>query len=750
MAIDKTTGKRKRVVIKEEPKKKKVPKYEVDYEEELKKQLFAEEINKKENKESKPDEIDFYEDVREFHHVKRDGEWDVPLDEQIMYFDPELSYEITGYRPISMTDGLDFNPEEFTKTASIYESKGKYTDFPEGTKPYNDFWKEQMRRCVEGYTIGRYRITGDHYFFLNFYRMQTANIDNVKAVTGRSESFPKFLAKQYEFFHYVEMCEYLGKDVCMLKARGLGFSEILACLGVRPFTTTRKFRSVYTADSDAHLNPTLTKVWNQLNWLNTQTQGGMKHLRQKIDNMFRKRASMINSQGDEYGPMSEIEGIVADNPGKVRGDRTERLIFEEAGSNKNLVTSWVQGDALVNLGGVKVGIKLCGGTGGDSGPALAGLAKMFRDPMAYGVLPYKNFYTRDGRVQYTGFFIPAHEFSLRPEYLDERGVTDSIRFRKFYEDKRAGMHGTDALTYAAENCFTPDEALLKQGDNIFDSELISQQLTYMATAGKDEYPKPVPMGLMWDRTGDKEYSKVNAYPLRNSKLLVLEPPQTFSDGSVYKNLYVCGIDAIDQGKDTSAMDTDVSEFCIVVKRRVFGMRESQYVAIYKDRPRNIQTAYDMAFKLLVWYNAKAVIEYTKIGFHQFLKEHKREDLLMERPDFAVSIRNKKKTTKRLIGIPATEAVINHGLELIQNQLEEGWQDIYFEEMLYQLLNYSYEDKRKFDIIAALICTEIGDEQLMDIKPRKANEIQSNWEDIGWFRNEKGYLQYGVIPHKNTL
>ena len=29
------------------------------------------------------------------------------------------------------------------------------------------------------------------------------------------------------------------------------------------------------------------------------------------------------------------------------------------------------------------------------------------------------------------------------------------------------------------------------------------------------------------------------------------------------------------------------------------VRESQYVAIYKDRPRDIQTAYDMAFKLLV-------------------------------------------------------------------------------------------------------------------------------------------------------
>lgn len=746
MAIDKTTGKRKRTVIKET---KKIPKYETDYEDALKRQLF-EESAKQEEASKESNDIDFYEETRQFHHHKRDGEWDVPLDEQIRYFDPELSYELTGFRPITMTEGLDFDPEEFVKTARIYETKGKYTDFPEGTKPYNDFWKEQMRRCVEGYTVGKYRITGDHYFFLNFYRMQTANLDNVKAVTGRNESFPSFLAKQYEFFHYVEMCEYLGMDVCMLKARGLGFSEILACLGTRPFTTTRKFRTVYTADSDAHLNPTLTKVWNQLNWLNTQTQGGMKHLRQKIDNMFRKRASMVNSQGDEWGPMSEIEGIVADSPSKVRGDRTERLIFEEAGSNKNMITSWVQGDALVNLGGVKIGIKLAGGTGGDSGPALAGLAKMFRDPMSYGILPYKNFYTRDGRVQYTGFFIPAHEFSLRPEYLDNRGVTDSVRFKQFYEAKRSSMTGQDALTYAAENCFTPDEALLKQGDNIFDSELISQQLTYMATAEKGSIPKPIPMALTWDRDDNNQYKKVNAYQVRESKLLVLEPPQTLSDGSVYKNLYVCGIDAIDQGKDNSAMDTDVSEFCIVVKRRVFGMRESQYVAIYKDRPRNIQTAYDMAFKLLVWYNAKAVLEFTKIGFQQFLKEKKREDLLMERPEFAVSGRNKRRPTKRLIGIPATESVINHGLELIQIQLSEGWQDIYFEEMLYQLLNYSYEDKRKFDIVAALICTEIGDEALMDIRPSKQGEISKNWQDIGWYRNEKGYLQFGVIPNKNQL
>ena len=39
--------------------------------------------------------------------------------------------------------------------------------------------------------------------------------------------------RQYEFFHYVELCEYLKKDVVALKARAVGFSEIGASLGLK-------------------------------------------------------------------------------------------------------------------------------------------------------------------------------------------------------------------------------------------------------------------------------------------------------------------------------------------------------------------------------------------------------------------------------------------------------------------------------------------------------------------------------------
>ena len=71
------------------------------------------------------------------------------------------------------------------------------------------------------------------------------------------------------------------------------------------------------------------------------------------------------------------------------------------------------------------------------------------------------------------------------------------------------------------------------------------------------------------------------------------------EGNTYKNLYVAGIDSIDQGKDDSATDNDVSDFCIVIKKRVRGMDDPKYVAIYKDRPKDIRQAYETAHKLLV-------------------------------------------------------------------------------------------------------------------------------------------------------
>ena len=97
---------------------------------------------------------------------------------------------------------------------------------------------------------------------------------------------------------------------------------------------------------------------------------------------------------------------------------------------------------------------------------------------------------------------------------------------------------------------------------------------------------------------------------------------------------------------------------------------------------------------------------------------------MSRPEYAVSTKNKKNTAKRLIGIPSTEAVIKHGLELISAFLSDYYYTISYTDMLEELLKYTYEDKRKFDIIAAMSACEIGDEAMSGITPKKADMVTS--------------------------
>ena len=85
---------------------------------------------------------------------------------------------------------------------------------------------------------------------------------------------------------------------------------------------------------------------------------------------------MINGQKVESGWMSQIKGIVADRPNKIRGDRCDILLYEELGSWENSTKAFIQGDALISIQGETFGIKIGGGTGGDSSSALEGLKSL--------------------------------------------------------------------------------------------------------------------------------------------------------------------------------------------------------------------------------------------------------------------------------------------------------------------------------------------------------------------------------------
>lgn len=154
------------------------------------------------------------------HRRRENEEWDVVSSDKIEYFDSELSYELTGYKPINSERGLDFNPEWFTEARRSKEATGKYCNDHVNGKAYMEFWDREYERCADGITINGYTITGDNYYFLNYYRLP--NLSSAKkAGGGRGIDFPNFYVKQYEYFHYIELCKELRMNAIGLKARGV-------------------------------------------------------------------------------------------------------------------------------------------------------------------------------------------------------------------------------------------------------------------------------------------------------------------------------------------------------------------------------------------------------------------------------------------------------------------------------------------------------------------------------------------------
>lgn len=104
------------------------------------------------------------------------------------------------------------------------------------------------------------------------------------------------------------------------------FSEIAASLGIRLYTVVRESHTIYCAYSTEKLMPLLRKCWEQMEFLNVETDDGMRHVRQKYNNDMHKKASKLNKQREEYGWGSDILGLVVDNPNKLRGERVDLLL----------------------------------------------------------------------------------------------------------------------------------------------------------------------------------------------------------------------------------------------------------------------------------------------------------------------------------------------------------------------------------------------------------------------------------------
>lgn len=477
---------------------------------------------------------------------------------------------------------------------------------------------------------------------------------------------------------------------------------------------------------------------------------------------------MVEGQKVESGWMSQIIGITADKPSKIRGYRSDLLVMEEAGSWPGLTKAYIQSTALVGQKGAQWGLRIVGGTSGDTGPALAGLRDMCYNPQTYAILPFKHRYNALGEECFTSFFVPCTKIMKdRKKFLSHRGYVDEKAAQEFYNNARANMINSPQalIQYCAEFPFTLDESFSLEGDNKFNKVLIAEQLTKIRAL---KQCPPIETGFLEYTFKDGKHAEENIngfrwIPNNNGKIKILEHPiwtlpikKDKDDKIIWspptekiKNLYVIGIDGIDIGSGQTSENTkDPSDFCLVVKKRVYGLQDPQYVAIYKDRPNDIREAYRTAIKLAQYYNAIINIEATRQSIIPWAREKKLLKYFMKRP--RATLTDSIKNTNKQYGTPATAAIIAHQTDLIADYINDYSHTIWFDEMLDEFNRYTDENKRKFDIVAATAMVELADEELTGVVPRETQVQTDTWQDIGYYTDEHGCKRWGVIPKQNNI
>lgn len=747
------------------PRKKKVLPDEI--------QLIVDEVKKKQQEEDTKEAKKLVDEYR----IERSNDktyWDITKDMKIECFDPTLSYELTGYRPIDETHGLDFDPSWFTEVRETFLRTGRYCSYLPRSKRWDAFWKEQYTRCKYGMTSHGYTITGDNYFFLNFYQLPVVDMGKASG-EGTNESFPVFFASQYMFFHYLQMCRVLHKNAALMKARSIGFSEINASLAARLYTTIKRSRTMITCFKDTYLNGTFSKLDHALTFINTNADGFFKP--RLTDKALEKKSGYqvkIDGQFTDFGWRSVVIGINGSKSSNIRGDRVDLLIYDEAGSWPDLTTAVVQGQELCEVQGVPRGIMLFGGTGGDFGPPLEGLKKIYYNPKAFKILPFRHKWTQDGTTIESGFFLPYFLQSLNPEYMDSRGVCNQTEYKKLLQEERNNLLAVpeEYLKKCAERCWNAEEAFTLEGQNKFNKMKIADQLAKIRLHKIGPRPQVGTIDYTY-KSNKHSLENIDGFRwlLNSGKVQILEHP-VWSDlykeqiekqkreaeeqgidfeAPVYtemNDLYVAGIDGIDIGAAQTSKETrDPSDFCIVIKRRAFGLNEPQYVAMYKDRPQNIREAYKIAMCMCRYYNCRINIEATRVGMITWARENKCLQYFMKRP--RATLTDIKYGTTKQYGTPATKTIIEQQTDLIADYVEDYGHNIWFEDMLEQLNGYNDENKTKFDIIAALGMVELADQELSGRQPTKVDKEVEEFQDYGYYINDKGYREFGVIPKKQS-
>jgi hypothetical protein len=629
----------------------------------------------------------------------------------------------------------------FSPAAAVFNETGAYTDAPEGTLSYDEFWDEEERRVQEGYTVNGVRITGDHYFYLNYCPIRALGDVSPNKKLKKSLQFPRFLDIDYHFFTQFELAELAGEGMIVGKARRKGFSFKAAALKARRYSFQRESICIISAYDSEYANFTMRMVLDMLTFIDQHTAWSKRRLVDRKDHIESGFIDISNGKQIKKGFRSQIITLsFQDNPDKGIGKTADLWSFEEAGKWPGLLDAYGKIDPALREGSVRIGTPLIWGTGGDMDKGTVDFEKMFYSPHAYGFRAFKNVWDEGQEHNACGFFVPDYMFKY--PYIDEDGNSDIEAAKKvILEGRRQARSSNNQKVY--ENNLTqyplcPREAFLRTSGACFPAGLLNAHLSYLqahgqaAKLGQRGYLSHNGSTVIWN-PDDKAVEA--AYPYKPTEkegcVVIYEHPYFGGNSKVPDNLYIAGCDPYSQ--DTSSGDSLGAIY--IYKRFIDASQTSDIiVASYVGRPDRSETFYDTCILLQEYYNAKCLHENMFKDMKNHYYKRNKLYLLKDEPKNTIKSIISQSQVNRGKGVHMTKEIKRAGETWINDWLTEvvgesnelRLHTLQDKNLIAELIRYDGVVNSDRVMAFMMVMIQLQEDHKIVVKDRRAEEFSSSW------------------------
>lgn len=417
------------------------------------------------------------------------------------WYDPHNNFLIgdSGGFLLNIRPGKFVNTELFNEAARTYQATGKYTQFKVDSIPHRQFRRRECDRRRNGFSAPCWQnpdgsiedvwITGGHYNFLNYTRMERTDESSVivtehGATAKKIYSFPSFIDAQFWTWQIIEFCRRNGLHLIIDKTRRGGFSYIMAADSSNEVNLSKHKVVIHVAADNKYLikqGGLSDFAVNNLKFFEEKTPF-KRGIYSPTTDSFKLGYRMKNGvEADDSWSSSLLTVSANNNPDCAIGKDAVTIKVEELSTMQNFDEFMNVTEPTMTVGTRTTGTLMAWGTATAANMQI--FEQNFYNPRAFGFMAFENVFDNDARNEVCGFF-KSYAWGLEGEIdgvkgFDEDGNSNlriglQLAARERIEKKKIAKTFAEYLNYLGQRALFPAESFSSASENIFSSEALNK------------------------------------------------------------------------------------------------------------------------------------------------------------------------------------------------------------------------------------------------------------------------------------